>query len=80
MALWLIKLISGLLLAFILARVGQEFVKYGMFSFVFILISITGGFMALVKPLKFLSMSVVLLLLISFFVLLRFYVVWAYQS
>lgn len=77
-SLWLAKVFSGFCLAYVLAYAGQEFISYGDFSFVFIILSIMGGFLYLLKGYGFIILFVVDSCLIVLAVLLRLYVLIAY--
>ncbi len=76
----LIKILSGLAIAYTMALVGQEFIKYGIFSFVFILISITMAFLYVVRGYGFITIFILNFFLVVFAFLLRLYVLWAYDS
>ena len=53
LGLWIFKGLSGLALAYILATAGKELIGFGLFSFVFLMISITWAFLFLVRGLKY---------------------------
>ncbi len=76
----LMKILSGLAIAYVIALVGQEFIRYGSFSFVFILISITMAFLYVMKGYGFITLFLIDFLLVVFAFLLRFYILWAYSS
>ena len=72
--LWGLKGLSGLFLAYVLALIGKEFIQYGVFAFLFILISVTMAFLYLVKGLRFPGIVFVDGILVAVALLLRFYV------
>ena len=79
-SLLIFKGVSAFCFAYVLALVGQELLSYGLFSFVFLLLSISMAFFYLVKDYKFLRVLMVDVCLIFLAVLLRFYVIMAYGS
>ena len=75
-----IKTLSALAVAYVIALIGQELIKYGIFSFVFVMISVTISFLYLVKSSGFLvTLSIDVFLIVLAF-LLRLYILWAYHS
>lgn len=72
--LWVLKGLSSLVLAYVLALIGKEFIRYGLFAFVFIVISITMAFLYLVKELKFPGIILVDGILVAVALFFRFYV------
>ena len=71
-SLWILKGLSGL--AYVLALIGKEFIRYGTFAFLFIVISITMAFLYLVKELKFPGILLTDGILITVALFFRFYV------
>ena len=63
-----------MVLAYVLALIGKEFIRYGVFAFLFILISVTLAFLYLVKELRFPGIIFVDGILVAVALLLRFYV------
>lgn len=78
--LWILKGLSGLVLAYVAALTGRELIKYGLFSFLFIVLSVAGAFLYLVKGLKFPGVLIVDAILVASAVLLRFYVQTAFEA
>ena len=74
------KGVSAFCFAYVLTLVGQDLISYGLFSFVFLLLSISLAFFYLVKDYKFFRILIVDVCLILLAVLLRFYVIIAYGS
>ena len=74
-ALFLFKALSSACVAFVIALIGQQFISYKLFSFVFIMLSVGLAVFQLLKDYKFYSVLLVDLLLILFAVLLRLYVI-----
>ena len=72
--LWFIKGLSGGILAYVLALIGREFLQYGLFAFLFIVISVTSAFLYLVKELKFPGLFLVDGFLVALALFLKFYV------
>lgn len=79
-SLFLLKAFSAFCVAYVLTFVGKELLSYGMFSFVFLLLSISMAFFYFVKPYGFLIVLLIDVGLILFALLLRFYVITAYGS
>ena len=75
-----LKVFSAFCVAYVLAFIGKELISYGIFSFVFLLISIGMAFFYLIKPYGFFIVLCVDVGLILFALLLRFYVISAYNS
>ena len=73
-ALWTAKGLSGLILAYVLALIGREFLQYGLFAFLFIVLSVTSAFLYLVKDLKLPGLVLVDGFFVALALLLRFYV------
>ncbi len=80
LSLTLFKGVSAFCLAYVLALIGQELISYGLFSFIFLLLSISAAFFYLVKGYKFLGVLIVDICLVAMAVLLRFYVILSYGS
>ena len=72
--LWILKGLSGLVLAYVLALIGREFIRYGLFAFLFVVISVTVAFLYLVKELRFPGIFLVDGALVAAALLFRFYV------
>jgi len=75
-----IKVLSSLCFAFVLTLVAQDFINFGLFSFIFLLLSLGSAFFYLIKNYQFLGVFLVDISLILLAFLLRFYVVFAYGS
>lgn len=69
-----LKGLSGLALAYVLALIGKEFIRYGLFAFLFIVISVTMAFLYLVKDLKFPGVILVDGILVMVALFFRLYV------
>ena len=76
----LFKGLSAFCFSYVVTLIGQELISYGMFSFVFLLISVGLAFFYLVKNYGFLGVFLVDLFLVLLAFLLRFYVIIAYGS
>lgn len=78
MALWSLlffcKIISGLILGLTIGIIVQTLTGSGVFSFIFIIIAVTGAFIKLVWHYKFMGLAVTNLFFISFFLILKLYV------
>ena len=74
------KAFSCFCVAYILTLIAKEFLSFGLFSFVFLIVSLSMSFFYVIKPYKFLTVFLIDLLLIAFAFLLRFYVMTAYSS
>lgn len=79
-SLFIFKVLSALCFSYVLALIVREFIVYGLFSFVFLILSISMAFFYLVRDMKFLGILVLNISLILFAFLLRFYVILAYGS
>ena len=73
-ALLLFKAFSAFCFSYVLVLIGREFLSYGLFSFVFLLFSISLAFFQLVKSYNFLGVLFVDLILALLALLLKFYV------
>ena len=76
----LFKIFSALCFSYVVTLIGQELLSYGLFSFIFLLLSIGLAFFYLIKPYKFFGIFLIDLLLVLLAVFLRFYVIIAYNS
>jgi len=76
----LFKSFSAFCFSYVVALIGQEFISYGLFSFVFLLISLSLAFFYLVKDYKFFGVLILDGCLILIALLLRFYVIISYGS
>ena len=72
--LWLLKGLSGLILAYVAAIFGRELLNYGLFSFLFILLSVTAAFFYLVKGCRFTGVLIVDSCLVAMAISLKWYV------
>ena len=72
--LWIVKGLSGVILAYVLALIGREFLQYGLFAFLFIVISVASAFLFLVKELRFPGVFLVDGFFVALALLLKFYV------
>ena len=79
-SLFVFKGISSFCVAYVLTFIGKEFLSFGLFSFVFLILSLGLSFFYLIKPYKFLTVFLLDLCLIIVVALLSFYVVTAYPS
>ncbi len=79
-SLWILKAASGLTLAYVLAVAGRELLNYGLFSFMFVLLSVTAAFFYLVKGFRLAGILTVDTCLVAMAVSLRWYVVLAYGA
>ena len=80
MSLLLFKVFSALCFSYVLTLIGQELLSYGLFSFVFLLISISLAFFYFVKGYNIFGVLALDIFLVLIAFLLRFYVVMAYGS
>ena len=74
------KGLSALCLAYVLALVGRELISYGLFSFVFLILSISLAFLYLVRGYGFFLVLILDIFLVILAFLLRFYAAMAYGS
>ena len=74
------KTVSGLIFAYVTALTGKEFVNFGLFSFLFLLFSLTGAFLYLVKGFKYTGLFIVNAVFATFLFGFGFYVDWAFNS
>ena len=79
-SLLIFKGFSSFCVAYVLTLIGKEWLSFGLFSFVFLIISISLSFFYLIKPYQFLSVLFVDLVLVGVAFLLHFYVATAYSS
>ena len=79
-SLFLLKAFSAFCVAYVFAFIGKELLSYGLFAFVFLLVSIGMAFFYLVKPYNFFTLLLIDMALILFAFMLRFYVDIAYGS
>ena len=79
-SLLIFKILSSFCVAYVLALTSKELLSIGLFSFVFLILSIGLSFFYLIKPYKFLTVFVLDLFLVALAFLLDFYVVTAYSS
>ena len=80
MGLLLFKVFSAFCFSYVLTLIGQELLSYGLFSFVFLLISIGLSFFYFIKDYKFSGVLLIDIILVAIAFLLRFYVIIAYGS
>ena len=78
--LWGLKILSGLVFAWVFTVMGLEFINFGLFSFVFLLLSLTTAFTYLVKDYKYIGLLCVLALFVVFVVGFGLVVDIAYNS
>lgn len=78
--LWALKIFSGFIFAWVFTVMGREFINFGLFSFVFLLISLTTAFIYLVKDYKYVGLFFVLVLFMVFVVGFGFVVDIAHSS
>ena len=71
---------SAFCFSYVLTLIGQELLSYGLFSFVFLLISIGLAFFYFVKDYNVFEVLVLDIFLVLMAFLLRFYVMMAYGS
>ena len=79
-SLLLFKAFSCFCVAYVLTFIGREFLSFGLFSVVFLILSLSLSFFYLIKPYGFLWVFLLDICLIAGAVLLRFYVITAYHS
>ena len=79
-SLFVFKGLSSFCVAYVLTLIGGELLSFGLFSFVFLILSIGLSFFYLIKPYKFLSVLMIDFVLVLLAFLLRFYVMTAYSS
>ena len=77
--LWAIKGFSGLAFAWILTIMGKELINFGLFSFVFLLISLTTAFIYLVRGYRYFGVFCVTSVFIGLIFSFGFYVNLAYN-
>ena len=80
LSLWLLKGLFSFCFAFVLALAGRELINYGLFSLLFLMLSIGWAFFYLVKPLGFIGILSVGVLLSLTAIGLRWYVMTAYGA
>lgn len=78
--LFYLKVCSALCFAYILTLIGQELIGFKLFSFVFLLLSISLASFYVIKPYNLLIIMIIDISFICLFVLLRFYILSAYGS
>lgn len=74
------KALSSFCVAYVLTLIGRELLSFALFSFVFLILSLSISFFYLIKPYNFLTVLLLDLFLVLFALLLRFYVMTAYSS
>ena len=74
------KMFSGLIFAYVTALTGKEFVNFGLFSFFFLLLSLTGAFLYLVKGFKWTGLCIVNAVFAALVFGFGFYVNWAFSN
>lgn len=79
-SLLLFKGLSAFCFSYVVTLIGQELISYGLFSFLFLLISLSMAFFYLVKDYKFFGVLILDICLILIALLLRFYVIISYGS
>lgn len=77
--LWGIKGFSAFAFAWVFTIMGKEFINFGLFSFIFLLLSLAMAFIYLVKDYKYTGVLCVDAILISLFFGFGFYVNLAYN-
>ena len=77
--LWGIKGLSGLVFAWVLTVTGREFIQFGLFSLVFLLLSLTGAFIYLVKSYRYIGLLFVNIIFIALVFGFGFYIDLAYN-
>lgn len=77
--LWIAKGLSGLIFSWVLTVTGREFIQFGLFSFVFLLLSLTGAFIYLVKSYRYIGLLFVNIIFIALVFGFGFYVDLAYN-
>lgn len=73
----ILRLLSGAILGLTFALIGDEIIKYGVFAFVFVLVSTTYAFMKLSKSWRWVSIVVFDLICVLLAMLLRLYILMA---
>ena len=74
------KTVSGLIFAYVTALTGKEFIHFGLFSFLFLLLSLTGAFLYLVKEFKYTGLFIVNAVFATLLFGFGFYADWAFNS
>ena len=77
--LWGIKGLSSLAFAWVLTVMGQELINFGVFSFVFLIISLTTAFIYLIRGYKYIGVFCVVAVFIALIFGFGFYVNLAYN-
>ena len=74
------KIFSAVGLGIFLAILGQAFVGYGMFSFVFIFLTVFFAFLSLIRKLQFFGVLSVIILIMLLVFFGRMYIMTAYYK
>lgn len=74
LALLSFKLISGAAIGLTLALIGEEIIGYGTFSFIFVIVTMTGAFLKVSRSWQFVGVAAVDLICILIGLLLRMYI------
>lgn len=78
--LWIFKIFSAAGLSIFLAILGQAFIGYGIFSFIFIFLTVFFAFLSLVRKLQFFGVLLVIILIVLLVFFSRMYVIAAYYK
>ena len=78
--LFVFKGFSALCFSYVLAVLGIEFIGYGLFSFIFLILSFSMAFLYFVKPYGITGLMVVNVVLIFTAIFLRFYINYSFNS
>ncbi len=70
----MVRLISGTILGLAFALIGDEAIKYGIFSFLFVMVSIAAAFLKLSRSWRLSSVLVFDLICVLLGMLLRLYI------
>jgi len=76
----MLQILSALVVAYVIAIIGKELIKYETFSFVFVLISMTTAFLYVIKDSGWLVTVIIISVIFILALALRLYVLSAYNS
>lgn len=74
LALLTFKVISGAAIGLTFALIGEEIVGYGTFSFLFVIVTMTGAFLKVTRSLQFVGVAAIDLICVLIGLLLRMYI------
>jgi hypothetical protein len=76
-ALYILRVITGVILGLTFALVGDEIMKFGHFSFALVLVTVTGVVLRISRKWKFVGLAVFNLICVLVAMLLRMYILLA---